>query len=111
VSGFQAIRIDLGRFTVAADRPLRRIGNCHAALIGFLDNDPTDPEQLLIERYRTVGASLSATLLGHYAAVIIDHAAQVVLLIQDSLGLRTLYYARDGGVLTVSPLLETVAGP
>jgi asparagine synthase (glutamine-hydrolysing) len=110
VSGFGAIRVDFSRFTVATDRPLRRIGDCHAALIGFLDNDPADPEERLIARYRAEGASLSATLLGQYAAVIIDHSARLVLLIQDSLGLRTLYYARDGSVLTVGPLVETVGG-
>jgi asparagine synthase (glutamine-hydrolysing) len=52
-----------------------------------------DAAQVLLEAYAKYGDKVTAHVLGQYAAVIVDRARGSVLLVQDSLGVRPLFYS------------------
>jgi asparagine synthetase B (glutamine-hydrolysing) len=103
------VQLDLETFALQADRPLPSMDGCFAALVGYLVNDQPDKSQRLIRAYMNHGMDLSLHLLGEYAGVIIDTSSKTALLVQDSFGLRTLYYALDGNVLSVAATLNNLA--
>ena len=66
------------------------------------------PATRLVRAYQRHGAMLSAHVLGQYAAVIVDTLARRVLLVQDSLGLRPLFYTLDRTHVVVSSDLDNM---
>ncbi len=104
-----SLRVDLRQVTVWADRPISALDGCLVAWVGHLAGDPPDTAARLVSAYRARGATFSAGLLGQYAGIIVDPTARRVLLFQDSLGLRTLYYAVDGSRLSVAATLGALA--
>ena len=46
----------------------------------------------IADAYRRYGHRLSKHLLGQFCAALVDHQRKQVVLVQDSLGLRTIYY-------------------
>jgi asparagine synthetase B (glutamine-hydrolysing) len=104
-----SLQVDLERLTVHADRPLAKVDGCLVAWVGHLAGDPPDTAMRLVQGYLQHGRNLTAHLLGQYAGILIDVSRRLVLLFQDSLGLRTIYYAVDGMRLTAGAELGALA--
>ncbi len=107
------LRIELSDLSVRGNPPPTDVEGFVVALTGFLQEEKGGHTGLLAKKrlvnaYRVSGVNVSAAVLGHYAAVIVDREAKRVLLIQDSLGLRTLFYVLAGSHLTVSSDLKTL---
>lgn len=107
------LRIDLSDLSVHGNPPPTDLGGFLVAFTGFLQAEKGGQTGLLAKKrlvsaYRVSGVTISAAVLGHYAAVIVDREAKRVLLIQDSLGMRTLFYVLTGSHLTVSSDLKTL---
>jgi asparagine synthetase B (glutamine-hydrolysing) len=88
---------------------LIRVGRRRAASTGYLAGCPADPAASLVDAYCREGTGFSRNLLGQFAAILIDEDQRIVVLAQDSLGLRTLYYSLESGRLIVSTHLDAVA--
>jgi len=78
---------------------------------GYLFEDSAGSSQrsdveTFIAAYKADGAMLSAALLGQYAGVIVDRSARKACLVQDSFGIRQLFYGRRGDELIVASDLE-----
>jgi asparagine synthase (glutamine-hydrolysing) len=107
------IRIELRDLSVLGNPPPTDVEGFVVALTGFLQEEKggltgLPAKKRLVNAYRVSGVTVSAAVLGHYAAVIVDREAKRVLLIQDSLGLRTLFYVLAGSHLTVSSDVRTL---
>lgn len=107
------LQVDLKDFGIRGCAAARAGEDPLAALSGFVQDGgrPVTGDaaaRCLLAAYGRDGLHLSARLLGQYAAVIIDRRAGRIVLVQDSLGLKTLYYATDRSGLTLSSDLRTV---
>lgn len=107
------LRIELRDLSVLGSPPPTDVEGFVIALTGFLQEEKGGLTGLLAKKhlvnaYRGSGVSVSAAVLGHYAAVIVDREANRVLLIQDSLGMRTLFYVLAGSHLTISSDIKTL---
>jgi asparagine synthase (glutamine-hydrolysing) len=88
---------------------LVRVGRRRVAITGYLAGHRGDAAAGLVEAYGRDGPGFSRDLLGQFAAILIDEAQGIVVLAQDSLGLRTLYHTMRSGRLIVSTHLDAVA--
>jgi asparagine synthase (glutamine-hydrolysing) len=82
------------------------------AIVGYTESTSalpgeTDGERLRVA-YRQHGENLTAHLLGQYAAVVIDRQAGRILLLQDSLGIRPLFYRITATEVIVASELDHV---
>ncbi len=108
------LEVDLRTFkTRGCPRPLFA-DNLVVAYVGYVSSaqrslDPEEARLALCAAYTADGAMLSASLLGQFAAVIVDANSRRVLLVQDSLGLRTLYYRVSKDRLIAATHLVAVA--
>jgi asparagine synthase (glutamine-hydrolysing) len=104
------LEVDLESFHVAGNPRPRAVHGVVAAISGHLAYEADGDHSLdrLVSAYRRHGNCLSAHLLGQYAAVIVDRPARKVLLTQDSLGVRQLFFRRTGGCLVAAADLETL---
>lgn len=100
--------IDLDRFRVRGTPDPHEASGLIVALAGHISpaSEESDWPERLAAAYVRHGEHLSRELLGQYAAVIVDPRRRRVLLVQDSLGVRPLFYALDGARLLVSSDLE-----
>lgn len=64
-------------------------------------------ESVLCAAWRRWGDRLAQHVLGAYAVALIDHRHATVTLLQDALGLQTIFYAHQGHVTHVA---DTLAG-
>lgn len=60
-------------------------------------DETADTARLLGAAYLRWGGALARHVLGQFAAAIIDHDDRSVTLVQDSIGIRQLFYAMHGG--------------
>ena len=107
------IVVDLATFGVRSNPKVRAVGHLFGAVSGHLSGSgANDRDRPAIDRFVAAyvrdGPELSARLLGQYAGVIVDRAQRSVCLVQDSLGLRQLFYAHLGDELVVGSNLEYV---
>ena len=107
--------VDLLTFTVShASPPLSPTAGVTVAVAGFTASDSALPaagdRERLYLAYAQYGRQLSAQVLGQYAAVIVDTPNRQVLLLQDSLGVRPLFYRRQASELIVASDLDTLLG-
>jgi asparagine synthase (glutamine-hydrolysing) len=70
-----------------------------------------EPHARIAHAYRRWGNALSAHVLGEYAAAIVDPPAGTVLLVQDSLGVRPLFFRQCGATLTVASTMGALLAP
>jgi asparagine synthase (glutamine-hydrolysing) len=75
-----------------ADRPGVTVGCAGYVVVDGRPATGADCVEAITEAYRRYGHKLSEHLLGQFCAAIADHEKKQVVLIQDSLGLRTIYY-------------------
>jgi asparagine synthase (glutamine-hydrolysing) len=84
-----------------------------AELAGFVADEAgqcaDDPRAEILRAYARYGGGLSAHLLGQYAAVVIDPRVRRVFLVQDSLGVRPLFFALRGRLLWAASRLDLLA--
>jgi asparagine synthase (glutamine-hydrolysing) len=113
-AGF-VLDVDLATFAVRGTPQPVLLRGCAVALAGHFARTSASGAQLdalsrLLAAYEADGELLSRNLLGQYAAVVVDTRARRVLLVQDSLGVRTLYHFVAGGrLVAASSLVAAVA--
>ncbi|HYW52375.1 MAG TPA: asparagine synthase-related protein [Dongiaceae bacterium] len=104
------LRADLRGSAVRGDGAIFAVDGLVVACCGYAveDGRPASAAGALARAYARHGEALSAHLLGQYAAAIVDPIRGRVVLVQDSLGLRTAHYRLSGGVLTVASDLPSL---
>jgi asparagine synthase (glutamine-hydrolysing) len=78
--------------TGLADRPGVTVGFAGYIVVDGRPATGNEAVEAITEAYRRHGWDLSQHLLGQFCAAIADHERKQVVLVQDSLGLRTVYY-------------------
>jgi len=78
--------------TALASYPEATVGHAGYVVVDGRPATGDDCAEAIADAYRRYGHRLSGHLLGQFCAVIADHERKQVVLIQDSLGLRTVYY-------------------
>lgn len=107
MSGHFLLAVDLGTFTVEAWPAAALSEGLVVAVSGYVAGSDT-PAELVRNAYRTHGNAVSATVVGQYAAVIVDQREGRVVLAQDSLGVRPLFWSEARGRLIASSDLEAL---
>lgn len=98
------LAVDLETFRVWGSPRPRCAEGLFAAISGHLAHEVMGTDRLgrLRSAYRRHGERLSAHLLGQYAAAVVDPSARRIVLAQDSLGIRPLFFAMSGTRLVAS---------
>jgi asparagine synthase (glutamine-hydrolysing) len=98
------------RITVVADGLVTNADALAASRGDGGDGAPCDTARLLGAAYLRWGGALARHVVGQFAAAIIDHDDRSVTLVQDSLGIRQLFWATtNGGFQFASRLADLVA--
>jgi asparagine synthase (glutamine-hydrolysing) len=112
------VSVDLRTLEISGSSELFSAGSILVALTGYADRcrpgshegDRTaagdEHAAALALAYLRWGSDAAKHLLGQYAAVVIDKVERSVVLVQDSIGLRTAFYTLRGDVLTVAARLD-----
>ncbi len=109
-SDFTAI-IEIDTLQTRADRPLARFDHISVLSVGFghspsNSNKHIDFDKEVASTYTHYGDTLTAHLVGQHAGVIVDRLNRKVLLFQDSLGVRTVFYTVRKNEIAVSSNLK-----
>ena len=107
------VAVDTENLSVTGYPAPRHHGDVILAFSGYLhgrdSSPPVDDLRTLAKAYGSSGPDLTATLLGAYAAVIVDPRQRLISLVQDSLGLQPVFFSQIGTSLEVSTRLEWLA--
>jgi asparagine synthase (glutamine-hydrolysing) len=106
VNGHFVIAVDLAKLARergAQARPFARVAGYVAGADGVCAEDPAEA---VLDAYTRHGDGFAAHALGQYGAVVVDPARGSAVLAQDSLGVRPLFFHRQGENLRVASRLD-----
>jgi len=107
VSGHFHLAVDLGTFAVEAG-PGTDVGEwLGVAFSGYVEETDA-PADAVRTAYEAHGTAMSGTVVGQYAAAVVDQRERRVVLAQDSLGVRPLFWTERGGRLIASSDVEAI---
>lgn len=96
------------RLTVLADGYTTNLEKTDLSLRGGISSPPNLAE-CIGAAYCRWGAELSRHVLGQFAAAVVDHGARSVTLVQDSLGVRQMFYSLAKGEILFANNLGDLA--
>jgi hypothetical protein len=96
------VRVDRASLAVQCAGSCFRVGDLILACAGFVSTGGLaltgqEAAREIASVYRAHGSRLTAHLLGQYGGIIVDPTTPSIVLLQDSLGLRTVYFYLESG--------------